>query len=573
MTAGLAIRRYRARLPVRAEPVSARLALQALAADLEDALPRSLPPQALLWLRRVSVQLPAVALRRLAAGRDLGVAQGREQIDAALARAVRPALGPVPPDAEAVLFADEAEMLACLALAAQAGELDRWWWRGLLGARWPGWQAAWDARPWARVAAARLLVRAGPAPLGAALAGQGAGAAPAPHRSDAAVMQPPEAAVVPDAARGGAPARPRQAARAGSGADAGPARAAMDDAPVEAGRALPAPRPGAAARPAADQPLLGDTAAAAAGSVARGSARGVPSPHRRRESKRATAVEGAAAVMPAPAASEAREPPAQAANAEPAPPSGAALRTRGVAPARPLPDADESDVMPPAQPRGAAPIGQTPSGVAAAAGDPVRPGRVEPAHRAPPGPASDPTGAAEDTLVAWPWPQACLSHQGPLLFLVNALLDDGLYPDFTQPRDPGLPVPLWALLGALAQAWRLPPDPLQARLAEQAGGWQPDLLCADLPAVPGVAAGPWAAWLPAYARCLRGRLCRRLGLPPRRWTAALHRPVPGRLWVSAGAWELALDLADHDVAWRLAGLDRDPGWLPSVDISLRFRFT
>ena len=40
----------------------------------------------------------------------------------------------------------------------------------------------------------------------------------------------------------------------------------------------------------------------------------------------------------------------------------------------------------------------------------------------------------------------------------------------------------------------------------------------------------------------------------------------------AGLQAVEFDLDTLDVAWRLAGLDRDPGWLPSAGCSLRFFF-
>ena len=46
----------------------------------------------------------------------------------------RPGLGDVTPGADAVLFADRAEMLGCLAADWCAGQLNaHWWWRALLG--------------------------------------------------------------------------------------------------------------------------------------------------------------------------------------------------------------------------------------------------------------------------------------------------------------------------------------------------------------------------------------------------------------------------------------------------------
>jgi hypothetical protein len=162
------------------------------------------------------------------------------------------------------------------------------------------------------------------------------------------------------------------------------------------------------------------------------------------------------------------------------------------------------------------------------------------------------------------------SLAAPLLFIVNALLADDLYPDFTRPRDPGLPVPLWALLLALAHAWRLPADDrLLTALAERCPDWTPP---DTMPAAPGAAAAPWPAWIATYARALRRRLCRRLGLRASAWSQALTLTRPARLWLSESEWVAEFDLSAHDVAWRLAGLDRDPGWLPSAGCSLRFRF-
>jgi hypothetical protein len=47
--------------------------------------------------------------------------------------ATRPILEPVPPQAQAVLFADEGELLACLALDVRRGLVqERWWWRSVL---------------------------------------------------------------------------------------------------------------------------------------------------------------------------------------------------------------------------------------------------------------------------------------------------------------------------------------------------------------------------------------------------------------------------------------------------------
>ena len=261
-------------------------------------------------------------------------------------------------------------------------------------------------------------------------------------------------------------------------------------------------------------------------------------------------LECAAPMRPAARVSEASVP-----GVEPAP-----------APGRPAPDAVAARGI---RREPAAPI--APATVESTAGNCAEPStRLPSAEGAVPAPASlDPCEPPISSTAAWPWPQAVLSHQAPLLFIVNALLEDGLYPDFTQPRDPGLPVPLWALLPALAQAWRLPADGLQAALQQHCPDWTaPEVM----PAAPGAPAGRWPEWLPAYARTLRRRLCRRLRLRPAAWPQALTLARPARLWISEGEWVAEFDLNAHDVSWRLAGLDRDPGWLPSAGCTLRFSF-
>jgi hypothetical protein len=566
MPAALAIHRLRAQTPPQAQPVAARLALQALGSDLEDALPHSLPPQALLWLRRLQLQVPAAALARPAppAWRRDWIAAGRSQLDTALGQAARPALGPVPEDAPAVLFADTAEMLACLALAARQGQLGRWWWRGLLGRAWPDWQVAWAQRPEAQAGAERLLMRA--------LAQGGAGLPPAagqPFLAPDLASGPAQAAGLPEpeAARP-APSRSGRAAAAGDVAlpELPPGRPATDS-------TLPASPPGegvqaSSGTPFRAVPFVTPAQPGRAASPAQASSRAAP------------------VDLPAPPANEAPAAAASPARCRPqvigpTAPAGHASRRHQAPPplaepaqaARPAPGEPPAAMPEPVHTTAAPPAPQVPV-AHHALGQPTPPAHTPPAGLPTPrlpAPAAQaaPEPAAPEPAAppAWPWPEAVLSTQAPLLFLVNALLEDGLYPDFTRPRDPGLPVPLWALLAELAACWRV--APLPATLTARALPWQ---LPAALPAAPGAAAGPWSQWLPAYARALRRRLCRRLGLRASQWPQALTLPRPARLWLSEAEVVAEFDLAGHDLAWRLAGLDRDPGWLPAAGCSLRFRF-
>lgn len=571
MPAALAIHRVNARLPADAQPVVARLALQALGADLAEALPRGLPPQSLLWLRRLQLQVPETALRRVA---PLGVRQGwiaagRQQLDAALAAAARPALGAVPEAAAAVLFADEAEMLACLALAARRGQLDRWWWRGLLGRHWPQWQRAWAERPQVQAAAWRLLGGAEPA-------GELPESVPLPVAGGASR----EARGARPGAVAAVPASPQEAVaqRLAPDADARATASAMPTSPPAAAAPVHDPIGPADAAPPADLPLrhLPSVAQQAPGTAGMaplppgGPSAAMTAPAAAGLDRQASA-QGAAAASCPPTADQAvtgaRTPPAAPAHragAVPAGLPGAEARSQGHAPRQ---------RAAPAGARAATKPDGTVAPVPVPAG-PVARGVSVPQARIPqPAALVQPEQPQPDSPAmasAWPWPQALPTRLAPLLFVVNALLEDGLYPDFTRPLDPGLPVPLGTLLAGLAQAWRLPADPLHqalAALAPQAP------LPAAMPAVPGVPAQPWPGWLAGYARLLRRRLCRRLGRCHADWPRVLVLAHPAPLWLSAADWVVTFDLASHDLAWRLAGLDRDPGWLPAAGIRLRFTFS
>ncbi len=115
------------------DPLSARLraGMMLAASDLH---PASLAPSAILCIRRLIG--PAPNPLPLGGDRVLPPAEWARQVaqtlERLILRAVRPARGPVSDDAEAVLFADRSEWLACLALDWLDGRLaHRWWWRDL----------------------------------------------------------------------------------------------------------------------------------------------------------------------------------------------------------------------------------------------------------------------------------------------------------------------------------------------------------------------------------------------------------------------------------------------------------
>ena len=111
------------------EPDSLALQLRLLALlNTATHHPHDLPATASVCIRALRAKLPLQRVDPLAAHGAL------DGLLASIVRsAARPAQGLVPADAPAVLFADRAELLACLARDWLAGAvINQWWWRGLL---------------------------------------------------------------------------------------------------------------------------------------------------------------------------------------------------------------------------------------------------------------------------------------------------------------------------------------------------------------------------------------------------------------------------------------------------------
>jgi hypothetical protein len=210
---------------------------------------------------------------------------------------------------------------------------------------------------------------------------------------------------------------------------------------------------------------------------------------------------------------------------------------------------------------------------------------------------------------------------GGLFFLVNAFLAMGLYPDFTRPLDPALPLPPLALADRLGLYWfggRYRRDPLHRWIARRrpqaplprnwrvepewldpfAGGraWHDGSTLwysAGFPLVTHSASAParrlarslgvrLSAGAPSRSRagrdpgwldCLASFLAARFrrAAPNDALTPAAFA-IPARAVIDETRFDLHFALAALPITLRLAGLDRDPGWLPSEGRDLRFHF-
>jgi len=98
-----------------------------------DMVPPRLPAGAILIVRRLSATMRSRALAPLVPTADLWTTAPRDQMADLLDRAVRPVDGALPADAVAVLFADESELLACMVRDMLHGTLARWWWWKAVG--------------------------------------------------------------------------------------------------------------------------------------------------------------------------------------------------------------------------------------------------------------------------------------------------------------------------------------------------------------------------------------------------------------------------------------------------------
>jgi hypothetical protein len=118
------------------DPLSAQLRVTSLL-DSARLHPTGLAPSAVVIIRKLRDPLPGVVQLQQGQVRpplawEQAVATALEQL---VRRAARPALAAVPANAEAVMFADQAELLACLARDwCEGSSITRWWWQNLFKA-------------------------------------------------------------------------------------------------------------------------------------------------------------------------------------------------------------------------------------------------------------------------------------------------------------------------------------------------------------------------------------------------------------------------------------------------------
>jgi hypothetical protein len=180
---------------------------------------------------------------------------------------------------------------------------------------------------------------------------------------------------------------------------------------------------------------------------------------------------------------------------------------------------------------------------------------------------------------------------GGVFYLMNLALYLNLYGDFSTPLQPGIALSPWdflALVGQQLIGERIHDDPVWPLLAQLAGRDEGDAPGQDFHAPEELrrqmmeqwgydtqsAPDQWASipaieWLMPF---IRVRLMRALGLNQEEELAGVLCAHRARVLVTATHVDVMLSLADLPITIRLAGLDRNPGWIPAAGRYVTFHF-
>jgi hypothetical protein len=179
-------------------------------------------------------------------------------------------------------------------------------------------------------------------------------------------------------------------------------------------------------------------------------------------------------------------------------------------------------------------------------------------------PQSDPRGepdAAADSRAG-----RIETQYGGIFYLLNAWLVMGLYGDFTAPRAQNLALSPWNLLALVGRAWfgkRFAADPIWQVLA--------DLAVRDPDDEPDRDSLLPDGWLDGHLDTLTARLQSALGDDVNGIPEMVCRHH-ARIEITAAAVHVHLALCDLPLDLRIAGLDRDPGWIPAAGRAVSFHF-
>jgi hypothetical protein len=150
---------------------------------------------------------------------------------------------------------------------------------------------------------------------------------------------------------------------------------------------------------------------------------------------------------------------------------------------------------------------------------------------------------------------------GGIFYLLNTALALKLYADFSSPRGANLKISPWDWLALVGRAWfgrDFIRDPVWNLLAGLAGRERRSLRR--------------PRWLKTQIEQLRARLALALGEAMSADIPALVCRYPAEIEATVSRVDVHLVLSALPLAIRVAGLDRDPGWIPAAGRTIAFHF-
>jgi hypothetical protein len=178
------------------------------------------------------------------------------------------------------------------------------------------------------------------------------------------------------------------------------------------------------------------------------------------------------------------------------------------------------------------------------------------------------TPLAETEAALSPTPTTRVETQyGGIFYLLNAWLAMELYADFTAPRGQNLALSPWDLLALVGRAWfraAFVDDPIWKLLADLAARDPEDEPSHDVDLPDG--------WLEAHLDTLSARLQSALGCGQTSEVPAIVCRHHAVIETAASSVHVHLSLSELPLDIRIAGLDRDPGWIPAAGRAVYFCF-
>lgn len=199
---------------------------------------------------------------------------------------------------------------------------------------------------------------------------------------------------------------------------------------------------------------------------------------------------------------------------------------------------------------------------------------VQPARSQKDGSVEPPAAMADGTvtLPSVPLPDPITSEWGGTLYLVNVAIALGLYGDFTTPARPGLALPLWDFLALIAgrmMGEEFAEDPLHRLFAKLSGRADDEPPGADFEPPTGETL---AIWLDRICHEIEARVAASLGVSEHCDLRALVLNHHAKIETISARLDAYFSIASHPIELRVSGLDRDPGWVPAGGRSIYFHY-